>query len=310
MSNLTILRSYAQKTNLASLPSSVLLSHSQKSLTIFDAYPKSMFHFLILPRVTPHLGLTVFDLASLRTLLKADKAKAKEVMTGLNEDAQTVKGMIQDEMMKRYGFKWDVWMGFHTVPSMESVVILCNQCYHLTSNTLPVCRHVHVHVISADLCSPAMKTKKHYNSFNPKHGFFLHLNDVLSWFDAEPSYYKTVRSHLYTPHPISCKQNIDRGVIDSSGDLFAFLITQMSKLKKSQYEPLLKDDLVCWRCGHSFKNMPTLKAHLQEEWDQEAKAEKAKLERKRKREELSGDLVEQNESKRRETGVQQAPPDP
>jgi aprataxin len=38
-----------------------------------------------------------------------------------------------------------------------------------------------------------MKNKKHYNSFHPKHGFFLHLDEVMSWFDAEPSYYETVR---------------------------------------------------------------------------------------------------------------------
>jgi len=30
-----------------------------------------------------------------------------------------------------------------------------------------------------------MKTKKHYNSFHPKHGFFLHVDQVLSWFEAE-----------------------------------------------------------------------------------------------------------------------------
>jgi aprataxin len=123
MSNLTILRSYAQKSNPASLPSSVLLSHTPKSLTIFDVYPKSIFHFLILPRIIP--PLKAFDLASLRTLLKADKAKAKEVLAGLNENAQTVKAMIQDEMMKRYGFKWGVWMGFHAMPSMESALKHC-----------------------------------------------------------------------------------------------------------------------------------------------------------------------------------------
>jgi len=77
----------------------------------------------------------------------------------------------------------------------------------------------------------------------------------------------------------------------------------MSELKKSQYEPLLKDDLVCWRCGHVFKNMPTLKIHLQEEWDKEAKTERAKLERKRKREECTADSVQQDEPKRHETDV-------
>lgn len=172
MSNLTILRSYAQKTNPANLPSSVLLSHTPVSLTIFDAYPKSIFHFLILPRITPQH--TVFDLASLRALLKTDKAKVRDVLTALNEDAQMVKGMIQDEMIKRYGFKWGVWMGFHSVPSME---------------------HVHLHVLSSDLCSPSMKKKKHYNSFHPKHGFFLHLDDVLSWLDTESSYKASSGDH-------------------------------------------------------------------------------------------------------------------
>lgn len=56
------------------------------------------------------------------------------------------------------------------------------------------CRHLHLHVISADLCSPAMKNKKHYNSFHPGRGFFLHLDDVMSWFDAEPSFWKQVHS--------------------------------------------------------------------------------------------------------------------
>jgi aprataxin len=79
----------------------------------------------------------------------------------------------------------------------------------------------------------------------------------------------------------------------------------MSELKKSQYDPLLKEDLVCWRCGHMLKNMPTLKTHLQEEWDKEAKVEKAKLERKRKREESHG---EQGQSKRQETGVEKDHP--
>jgi hypothetical protein len=147
MSNLTVLRSYAQKSNPASLPSSVLLSYTPKSLTIFDVYPKSIFHFLVLPRVTPQLA--VFDLASLRTLFKADKIKAKEVLTGLSEDAQTVKVTIQDEMMRRYGFKWSVWMGFHAVPSMESVLKHRSWLFNLTSNML-----AHIGMSMYTFCRP------------------------------------------------------------------------------------------------------------------------------------------------------------
>jgi aprataxin len=90
--------------------------------------------------------------------------------------------------MKRYGFKWGVQLGFHTVPSME--------CAHTTLIICPslmaVYRHLHLHVMSTDFCAGGLKHKKHYNSFHPKLGFFLHLDDVLSWFDAERSFFSTV----------------------------------------------------------------------------------------------------------------------
>lgn len=75
--------------------------------------------------------------------------------------------------------------------------------FHLCSKALPALllhltdrietSHIHCHVISTDLVSPFLKVKKHYNSFHPKLGFFLHMDEVLSWFDAEPSFFDTVR---------------------------------------------------------------------------------------------------------------------
>lgn len=37
----------------------------------------------------------------------------------LNEEANKVKMMIEEEMMKRYKFKWEIWTGFHPISSME-----------------------------------------------------------------------------------------------------------------------------------------------------------------------------------------------
>jgi aprataxin len=54
----------------------------------------------------------------------------------------------------------------------------------------------------------------------------------------------------------------------------------MSKLDANTCERLLKEDLACWHCGSGMKNMPVLKAHLQEEWDKQAKQERAKPDRK------------------------------
>jgi len=211
MSNLTILRRYAQNAP-ESLPSSILFKHSPRNITIFDAYPKSIFHFLILPRIQePDLNSSV--LANLGTLLSGDKVKAKEVITSLWEDAQTVKKEILDEMVGRYGFKWDVWIGFHGAPSME---------------------HLHLHVLSADLVSDKMKNKKHYNSFHPELGFFLHMEQIFEWFDAETTFFSNT----------------------------------VKALKPRKYESILKEPpLTCFHCNVEIKNIPILKKHLEEEWD-------------------------------------------
>lgn len=54
--------------------------------------------------------------------------------------------------------------------------------------------HIHLHIISDDLHAETLKTKKHYNSFHPRLGFFLHLDEVLSWFeeDKTEAYFKSV----------------------------------------------------------------------------------------------------------------------
>ncbi|ETW86016.1 hypothetical protein HETIRDRAFT_309237 [Heterobasidion irregulare TC 32-1] len=213
MSHLAALRTYAVRAEPAKLPPSVYFSHTQATLTVFDTFPKSLFHFLVLPRPSPApSGPSVLDLASLRSLLRTDPASARATLLALRQEALRLRDHIEAEMLARYGFRWDTWIGFHAAPSME---------------------HLHLHVISADLCGPALKTKKHYNSFHPTAGFFLPLDHVLSLFDATPSYYDS-----------------------------------FSKFNKAQYEPRLKQDLLCFHCGAPQKNIPALKAHLLHEWEQ------------------------------------------
>jgi aprataxin len=66
---------------------------------------------------------------------------------------------------------------------------------------------------------------------------------------------------------------------------------------------LLKTELSCFVCDQSFKTIPKLKEHLQQEWDKRAK--KAKTlghvsEQKRKREEHTDDAATAPDPKRRE----------
>ncbi len=68
---LKILRTYAKLDDaslLTTLPPTVYFSHTRQTLTIFDAYPKALFHFLILPR----LNVSVRSAASTTTTLAED----------------------------------------------------------------------------------------------------------------------------------------------------------------------------------------------------------------------------------------------
>ncbi len=121
--NLTILRTYALR-GPESLPKSILYSHTESALVIFDVYPKSIFHFLVLPRVRD--PFTAKDLADLRSLSQKGEALAKEVIQGLATAAESLKKDIEEEMIKRYGFKWNIWTGFHGAPSMTCVLLM--QC--------------------------------------------------------------------------------------------------------------------------------------------------------------------------------------
>jgi hypothetical protein len=46
--------------------------------------------------------------STLGSLLRADKAKAKDCVETLRRDASRVKELIEEEMMNKYGCKWKV----------------------------------------------------------------------------------------------------------------------------------------------------------------------------------------------------------
>ncbi|KAK4054550.1 aprataxin-like protein [Microbotryomycetes sp. JL201] len=190
------------------LAPSVLLMHDDKCLTIFDGYEKAKFHFLVLPRdpfiLSSGAKIPSQNLASLSLLLRSPSCL--QVLRAMSQQANKVVTMIQDEMQKRFGCVWDVQVGFHAVESM---------------------RHVHLHVISADLCSARLKNKKHFNSFHPKLGFFLHLKDIV----------RMVESGKRELRP------------------------------RSEYEAILKQPLVSHITNQEFSTIPKLKQHLQESFD-------------------------------------------
>lgn len=160
---LKILRAYAKLDDASiaagTLPPTVYFSHTRHTLTVFDAYPKALFHFLVLPRIARHVSAAsrsggdgdgdgdgggrevvvmedAEDLTSLRTLLQraatasssstagthahADaRARAEGTLRVLADEAGRVQSEIEREMLAHYGFTWPIWVGFHAVPSME-----------------------------------------------------------------------------------------------------------------------------------------------------------------------------------------------
>jgi hypothetical protein len=127
---LKVLRTYAKlpdSTITTTLPPTVYFSHTQHTLTIFDAYPKALFHFLVLPRITSSSdSARSSDLTDLRTLLRRrassdakTRTRAEETLRALADEAERMRGVVQEEMRTRYGFVWEIWTGFHAVPSME-----------------------------------------------------------------------------------------------------------------------------------------------------------------------------------------------
>ena len=125
MLDISILQKYAKKfeSSSSSLPPTLLFTNTETSLTILDKYPKAMYHFLVLPRIRANSEFTANDLTNLQTLLaKGKKAEAKTLIEGLKRDSEVAKAMVEEEMLKKHGYKWDVWIGFHAVPSLVYVL--------------------------------------------------------------------------------------------------------------------------------------------------------------------------------------------
>ena len=121
---------------------SLLVDDSDEIVVVIkDAFPKSRYHFLVLPReVIPGIDdLTREHLELLKHMKKIGENMVKDVSDKLGN--------------KKVNFR----IGFHGVPSMKQL---------------------HMHVISQDFDSICLKTKRHWNSFTSD--FFLEADHVIT----------------------------------------------------------------------------------------------------------------------------------
>ncbi|XP_037979867.1 aprataxin isoform X2 [Motacilla alba alba] len=109
----------------------------EKAVVIKDKYPKARYHWLILP----------WDpISSLKSVTR-DHLELLEHMHAVGQ-----KMINQCPARESLEFR----LGYHAIPSMSQL---------------------HLHVISQDFDSPALKTKKHWNSFTTD--YFLNSQDVI-----------------------------------------------------------------------------------------------------------------------------------
>ncbi|KAH9180754.1 HIT-like protein [Lactarius sanguifluus] len=198
-SSLKVLRTYAKLSDpsITALPPTVYFSHTPNTRSPSSTpYPKALFHFLVLPRLSNDDDERSSDLMDLRTLLRGtDAARAG------GRGCARLRGVVRRRGDARvgYGFAWDSLRRWSVIASfIQSVLIFAPPS--------------------------SRQTKRHYNSFSPRAGFFVPLAEVRTWFNdaAAPPQLAKVR-----------------------------------RLAPEEYEPCLKYALECFRC------MPALKKHLQ-----------------------------------------------
>lgn len=153
-----------------SYPPSVVVYHNEDFVAIYDRYPKSSLHLLLLPRDPSKFYQHPFD-----------AFEDLEFLQKVREEVKKLRALAARELQRRYGkfslqdkarrdameqdpppevlplgrdWEKEIMAGIHAHPSMN---------------------HLHIHVMSVDRHSECLKHRKHYNSFSTP--FFVGLED-------------------------------------------------------------------------------------------------------------------------------------
>ena len=152
---------------------SQVVSTSPDFVVIHDLFPKSQLHLLILPRDPSKFRLHPFAAFNDPVFLKSCR-----------DEATKIKALDASELRRRFG-RYSLQdqtrekaLDPNTTPSPDSTLppgrdwsseLLVGIHAH------PSMSHLHIHVISKDRFSDALKHRKHYNSFSTP--FFIPLDD-------------------------------------------------------------------------------------------------------------------------------------
>ncbi|KAF8474028.1 HIT-like domain-containing protein [Kalaharituber pfeilii] len=126
-------------------PPTTVLRSTPTFTTIFDAYPKSTIHLLLIPRDS-----AVNTLHPLTAL--SDRPESPALLSQIRQEIGVVSELVNKELHRRYG---------HLSKSLEPP-----RTYNLKVgiHLHPSLTHLHIHILTPDMVSPYLKHKKHYNS--------------------------------------------------------------------------------------------------------------------------------------------------
>jgi aprataxin len=156
---------------------------------IHDAYPKARIHLLVLPKEG----------------LLGDAIEVRQLRPEHLDNLKQVHAVARDIAVKLQSTsKHPILLGYHAVPSLHPL---------------------HIHIISSDFDSPALKTKKHWNSFTLSE-HFIGVDRVEEW--------------------LAQGHSVDEQLLPEA----------------ELHDLVATTSLKCNQCQTSMSNMPNLKKHM------------------------------------------------
>lgn len=209
--------------------------HDDTVVIIEDQYPKSLRHWLVMPRSkqeTHKHPFEAFKNAKFFHDIEEYVEKAKQMMVD-----SLVPDFVDDNVPAKAEFKQKfIRAGIHSEPSMANL---------------------HIHIITQDFCLPRMKNKKHYNSFTTS--FFVDFDDL-----------RPARKSQYLEDEGSCESDqsdgSDEGIVIRRNQPF---LGRKRTPDRHIRDPKILSKIIrdtslrCVYCGKDFGNkFQELKKHL------------------------------------------------
>lgn len=163
------------------------LYDDEQVLIIKDAFPKSLRHFLIIPKSS--------TVTHVHPLSAFNDIKFYDIMS---DYVQLTKQLIIDDLLK-----------YQLLPQDQPIINEFKQTFiQCGVHSIPSLNNLHIHVMTTDFNSPRLKHKQHYNSFTTK--FFVHFDKLKPDLDHYTEYSSDTE---YSTDSDSCKFERDTTVL-------------------------------------------------------------------------------------------------